>query len=245
MEWTEQRIEMLRRLWGQGQTASQIAVALGGVTRNAVIGKAHRLGLTGRPSPIKRDASGTAVPKRRPVPRRAMQPQPRPMMHVDAARPAGAAAGCQRRGFEPAAGPARAAAQLSAGARPWRHQELLLADGRSEAVRLPLLRRAVGTRPPLLRQPLPPGVSAEVGRGVTYPPHFRGRAAGPEGVPGRIFLKHADEEAQAQQDRSARRRALGRRSAHAHFRRPQRLLSDAPASAAESGCLAQAPHHQR
>ncbi len=59
MEWTEQRIEMLRRLWGQGQTASQIAVALGGVTRNAVIGKAHRLGLTGRPSPIKRDASGT------------------------------------------------------------------------------------------------------------------------------------------------------------------------------------------
>ena len=80
MEWTEQRIEMLRRLWGQGQTASQIAVALGGVTRNAVIGKAHRLGLTGRPSPIKRDASGTATPKRRPVPRRAMQPQPKPMM---------------------------------------------------------------------------------------------------------------------------------------------------------------------
>src|SRR5213593_4318963 len=80
MEWTEQRIEMLRRLWGQGQTASQIAVALGGVTRNAVIGKAHRLGLTGRPSPIKRDASGTAVPKRRPVPRRAMAPQPKPMM---------------------------------------------------------------------------------------------------------------------------------------------------------------------
>src|SRR5688572_32584051 len=80
MEWTEQRIEMLRRLWGQGQTASQIAVALGAVTRNAVIGKAHRLGLTGRPSPIKRDANGTAVPKRRPVPRRALQPQPRPMM---------------------------------------------------------------------------------------------------------------------------------------------------------------------
>jgi GcrA cell cycle regulator len=80
MEWTEQRIEMLRRLWGQGQTASQIAVALGGVTRNAVIGKAHRLGLTGRPSPIKRDASGVAAPKRRPVPRRALQPHPKPMM---------------------------------------------------------------------------------------------------------------------------------------------------------------------
>ena len=88
MEWTEQRIEMLRRLWGQGQTASQIAVALGGVTRNAVIGKAHRLGLTGRPSPIKRDASGTATPKRRPVPRRAMAPQPKPMMPLQRAIPA-------------------------------------------------------------------------------------------------------------------------------------------------------------
>jgi GcrA cell cycle regulator len=80
MEWTEQRIEMLRRLWGQGQTASQIAVALGGVTRNAVIGKAHRLGLTGRPSPIKRDGSGTTAPKRRPVPRRALQSQPKPAL---------------------------------------------------------------------------------------------------------------------------------------------------------------------
>lgn len=83
MEWTEQRIEMLRRLWGQGQTASQIAVALGGVTRNAVIGKAHRLGLTGRPSPIKRDAAGGDAPKRRPAARRmAVAPQPKPMMSV-------------------------------------------------------------------------------------------------------------------------------------------------------------------
>ena len=41
MEWTEQRIETLRKLWGQGQTASQIAAILGGVTRNAVIGKAR------------------------------------------------------------------------------------------------------------------------------------------------------------------------------------------------------------
>jgi GcrA cell cycle regulator len=67
MEWTEQRIEMLRKLWGQGQTASQIATLLGGVTRNAVIGKAHRLGLTGRPSPIKRDSGdgASAAPRRK------------------------------------------------------------------------------------------------------------------------------------------------------------------------------------
>lgn len=82
MEWTEQRIETLRKLWGQGQTASQIAAILGGVTRNAVIGKAHRLGLTGRPSPIKRETSGDAQPKRRTAaaaPARRMQPsQPIP-----------------------------------------------------------------------------------------------------------------------------------------------------------------------
>jgi GcrA cell cycle regulator len=55
MEWTHERVEELRRLWGQGQTASRIAELLGGITRNAVIGKAHRLGLCGRPSPIRRD----------------------------------------------------------------------------------------------------------------------------------------------------------------------------------------------
>ena len=65
MEWTEQRIDTLRKLWGQGQTASQIAAILGGITRNAVIGKAHRLGLTGRPSPIKREAGASPQPRRR------------------------------------------------------------------------------------------------------------------------------------------------------------------------------------
>jgi GcrA cell cycle regulator len=65
MEWTEQRIETLRKLWGQGQTASQIAAILGGITRNAVIGKAHRLGLTGRPTPIKREAGASPQPRRR------------------------------------------------------------------------------------------------------------------------------------------------------------------------------------
>ncbi len=65
MEWNEQRIEILRKLWGQGQTASQIAAILGGITRNAVIGKAHRLGLTGRPSPIKREGEAGSEPRRK------------------------------------------------------------------------------------------------------------------------------------------------------------------------------------
>ncbi len=53
MSWTDERIDRLKHLWTQGMTASQIADELGGVSRNAVIGKAHRLGLQSRPSPVK------------------------------------------------------------------------------------------------------------------------------------------------------------------------------------------------
>ncbi len=48
MSWSEERVELLRKLWQDGLSASQIASELGGVTRNAVIGKVHRLGLSGR-----------------------------------------------------------------------------------------------------------------------------------------------------------------------------------------------------
>ncbi|MGZ8998698.1 MAG: GcrA family cell cycle regulator [Allosphingosinicella sp.] len=53
MSWTDERIDRLKALWLEGMTASQIADELGGVSRNAVIGKAHRLGLQSRPSPVK------------------------------------------------------------------------------------------------------------------------------------------------------------------------------------------------
>ena len=53
MSWTDDRIDQLKTMWEAGQTASQIAEALGGVSRNAVIGKAHRLELQARPSPVK------------------------------------------------------------------------------------------------------------------------------------------------------------------------------------------------
>ncbi|MEO5598084.1 MAG: GcrA family cell cycle regulator [Novosphingobium sp.] len=53
MSWTDERIERLTKMWEGGSTASQIAEELGGVSRNAVIGKAHRLGLKARPSPVK------------------------------------------------------------------------------------------------------------------------------------------------------------------------------------------------
>ncbi|MFF8799994.1 MULTISPECIES: GcrA family cell cycle regulator [unclassified Methylobacterium] len=50
--WTDERVELLRRLWDDGLSASQIALQIGGVSRNAVIGKVHRLGLAGRVKPI-------------------------------------------------------------------------------------------------------------------------------------------------------------------------------------------------
>ena len=63
--WTEERIDMLRELWAAGLSCSKIAAQLGSTTRNAVIGKAHRLGLESRPSPVKfSDGSGRTMRRR-------------------------------------------------------------------------------------------------------------------------------------------------------------------------------------
>ncbi|MDA0961931.1 MAG: GcrA cell cycle regulator, partial [Proteobacteria bacterium] len=65
MSWTDERVELLKKMWGEGQSASQIAKELGGVTRNAVIGKVHRLGLSNRtngsPAPAKPEAPKPAA----------------------------------------------------------------------------------------------------------------------------------------------------------------------------------------
>ncbi len=69
MSWTDERINDLRGMWEKGLTASQIAEELGGVSRNAVIGKAHRLGLQSRPSPVKaNDGEPARAGVRKPVP---------------------------------------------------------------------------------------------------------------------------------------------------------------------------------
>ncbi|MFA5593185.1 MAG: GcrA family cell cycle regulator [Micavibrio sp.] len=58
MSWTDERVSLLKQLWGEGKTAAEIAKVLGdGITRNAVIGKAHRLKLSSRLSPIQQNAS--------------------------------------------------------------------------------------------------------------------------------------------------------------------------------------------
>ena len=69
MNWTDERVELLRKLWSEGLSASQIAAQLGGVSRNAVIGKVHRLKLSGRgratatPARQKKTAQGSTVQK--------------------------------------------------------------------------------------------------------------------------------------------------------------------------------------
>ncbi|MCB1563189.1 MAG: gcrA cell cycle regulator family protein [Alphaproteobacteria bacterium] len=61
MSWTDERVTLLKKLWGEGKTAAEIAKALGGVTRNAVIGKAHRLNLSNRVSPIQQNNKKSQV----------------------------------------------------------------------------------------------------------------------------------------------------------------------------------------
>lgn len=77
MSWTEERIEKLKSMWEKGMTASQIADELGGVSRNAVIGKAHRLDLQSRPSPVKPHDDDKSEPRKAATPR-APKATPRP-----------------------------------------------------------------------------------------------------------------------------------------------------------------------
>lgn len=99
MAWTDERIALLKQYWEEGRSASQIAELLGeGLSRNAVIGKAHRLGLASRPSPLK-TGEAKAEPK-------APRPEPKAAAPKPAApRPAPAA-------------PAPAPVQADAPARP-------------------------------------------------------------------------------------------------------------------------------
>ena len=78
MSWTDERVETLKKMWGEGQSASQIAKELGGVTRNAVIGKVHRLGLSNRAgsggsaskaAPKDKPAAAAAKPVAKPAPK--------------------------------------------------------------------------------------------------------------------------------------------------------------------------------
>ncbi|MGE3149501.1 MAG: GcrA family cell cycle regulator [Pseudorhodoplanes sp.] len=80
MSWTDERVELLKKLWTDGLSASQIAAELGGITRNAVIGKVHRLGLSGRAK-----SPSSAAPRQRRARPAHMMRVPRPSMRGNTA----------------------------------------------------------------------------------------------------------------------------------------------------------------
>lgn len=109
MSWTDERIGILTKMWEGGSTASEIATELGGVSRNAVIGKAHRLGLKARPSPVKANEKKKAAKKKE-----------------DAAKPAAPKA-------KPKPAPARKTAEAPTSPKPAEPQEPQAADNTSSS----------------------------------------------------------------------------------------------------------------
>lgn len=89
MSWTDERVALLKKLWGEGKTAAEIAKELGGVTRNAVIGKAHRLKLSNRVSPIQQN-------NKKPVPANTSKPVEKKPEKKEAHRVSGIDAGKPR-----------------------------------------------------------------------------------------------------------------------------------------------------
>ncbi len=90
MSWTDERVEKLKKLWAEGLSASQIAAQLGGVSRNAVIGKVHRLSLPGRAKAG--GSSAPRAPKRQPSAPRSTSYSARPAAPRSAPRSVGATA---------------------------------------------------------------------------------------------------------------------------------------------------------
>lgn len=92
MSWTDERVETLKKMWAEGQSASQIAKELGGVTRNAVIGKVHRLGLSNRvgggASEEEPEVAVAQAPAAAAAPPRAEPAAPKPAVVAEAPRPA-------------------------------------------------------------------------------------------------------------------------------------------------------------
>lgn len=153
MSWTDERIEQLRQMWERGMTASQIADELGGVSRNAVIGKAHRLGLQARPSPVKATEAAAKPAAASPARKAAAPARSEPAAASTEARPARPAAKAPAAPAEPKPAPAQPAAapaahgahQHAAPARPQQPRIVSVGPGG-------FLRQGPGD----MQQPIPP-----------------------------------------------------------------------------------------
>lgn len=91
MSWTDERVEQLKKMWGEGLSASQIAKELGGVTRNAVIGKVHRLGLSNRTAGGSAAEAKPAKPAAKAKPAKPAAPKAAAKPAAETAKPAAAA----------------------------------------------------------------------------------------------------------------------------------------------------------
>lgn len=116
MSWTDERVETLKRMWAEGQSASQIAKELGGVTRNAVIGKVHRLGLSNRAGDGAAAAEEAEVPVVATAATARPEPAPRPVAPEPVAPRAAEPAPAPRPAAERPAAPQPAAAVPASGA---------------------------------------------------------------------------------------------------------------------------------
>ncbi|MFV0409404.1 MAG: GcrA family cell cycle regulator [Paracoccus sp. (in: a-proteobacteria)] len=119
MSWTDERVETLKRMWAEGQSASQIAKELGGVTRNAVIGKVHRLGLSNRDEGGEAEAPAApaaATPAAKPEAKAKPAPKPKVAPKAEAAAASAKPAAAPK--AEPAAPASAAPAPAFSNRRP-------------------------------------------------------------------------------------------------------------------------------
>lgn len=118
MSWNDERIELLKTLWEKGLTASQIADKLGNVSRNAVIGKAHRLGLKSRPSPVKGDSEPPVKAAEKKTPSPVAEPAPRTASSAPHAEASATTPAMKTAAPAPAPAPSPAAASKPVAMRP-------------------------------------------------------------------------------------------------------------------------------
>ena len=168
MSWTDERVELLKKLWSEGLSASQIAGRLGSVTRNAVIGKVHRLGLSGR-------ATTSRMKTHRPRTRMANAKRPVKPRFAQAGNPAVRALYMDTEAYVPPAEEIEIPAGRAQIDPDADRLQLPLADWRSADGGLPFLRAQQGTASALLRSSCP----ARLPTGRTAPSRtHRGRNSG-------------------------------------------------------------------
>ncbi len=167
MSWTDERVDLLKRLWSEGLSASQIAGRLGSVTRNAVIGKVHRLGLSGR-------ATTSRMKTHRPRTRMANAKRPAKAAFRPSRQPSGTRTIYGRRSLRAAGRRNRNSACRAQDHPDADRMQLPLADRRSANGGLPLLRPHQGSASSLLRGSCPARLPAR--RTAAARPH-RGRNA--------------------------------------------------------------------